>query len=611
MSGPVVLKIGGSVLTQADALPAAALEVYRELRRGHRVVAVVSASPGRTDALARQAERLAPVGPQPVGSGDPEHPADPAGPARRAYLATGEAEAAAALALQLAGDGVPVELVEGHRLGLRVVPPSKAPGGGAGRAPVPALAPVGAPCPVAWDPRAVLAALERAPVVVVPGFVGLDGAGRTALLGRGGSDLTAVVLAHRLGGRCRLLKDVDGWYERDPAAPGPPPRRYRSLSWRDAASRPAPVVQEQAVAYASGVELRVEVGRPGETPGTRLGPRTTRLAAPFQVPPPLRVTLLGLGTVGGGVCRHLDALRERYTLAAVLVRDPRRDRDVPVDPALLTDDPDEALAPPSDVVVELIGGLEAPHRFVGEALRRGRHAVTANKLLLAERGPELERRAGRAGLRLLASGAVGGGVPMLEAARRLAADPGILGFRGVLNGTTNFVLGRAADGRSLEEALAEARRLGLAEADPEADLSGRDAAAKTVLLCRAATGRWPPLGEVAAEPVGPSALAAARSGPGVVRQVARADLDGVRPRLRVGPEVLDPDDPLARVQGEDNALVLRLADGSEAVLRGAGAGRRPTALAVLADLEDLRREIAGDRGQAASRREPAVREAAE
>lgn len=347
-------------------------------------------------------------------------------------------------------------------------------------------------------------------------------------------------------------------------------------------------------------------------------PRSGRLPGPpaigAQPPPdpPLRVALLGLGTVGGGVYRHLAALPRRYSVVSVLVREADRPRDVQVAPGLLTDDPEEALAPDCDGVVELVGGLEAPLRFVTAALRRGRHVVTANKLLLAERGAELERRAREAGLRLLDSAAVGGGVPMLETVRRRAEAPGVVGFRGVLNGTTNFVLERVAAGASLEEALAEARRLGLAEADPGADLSGADAAAKTLLLCRAATGLWVSPERITVEALGPDALAAARNGRAVVRQVARAELD-VRPfRLTVAPEVVDPQDPLARIEGEDNALVLHLADGSEEVLRGPGAGRGPTALSVLSDLEELRREVsAAPRRRVAPRLRPAAREAAE
>ncbi|HSL82404.1 MAG TPA: homoserine dehydrogenase, partial [Thermoanaerobaculia bacterium] len=198
MSATTVLKLGGSILEGPETLAKASLEVYREVRAGRRVVAVVSAFRGRTDALAALAHHLAPGAP---------------GRSHRALLATGEAEATAALALQLDGDGVPAECVEGHRLGLRT------------RGDAADGEPVGCRLDV------VRAALERAPVVVVPGFVGVDEQQGTTLLGRGGSDLTAVFLARELRARCRLVKDVDGWFEDDPALPGPRPRRYARLAW--------------------------------------------------------------------------------------------------------------------------------------------------------------------------------------------------------------------------------------------------------------------------------------------------------------------------------------------------------------------------------------------
>lgn len=557
MSGDVVLKFGGSILAGPEALAAAALEVYREVRAGHRVVAVVSAFRGRTDALADLARRLAPGSP---------------GRSHCALLATGEAEATAALALQLDGDGVPAECLEGHRLGLRTR-------GDAADGE-----------PVGFDRAAVLAALARVPVVVVPGFVGVDEHQGTTLLGRGGSDLTAVFLAREIGARCRLVKDVDGWFVSDPGRRGAVPARYTHLGWDDAIASGAPVVQPKAVALARARDHEFAVGGLGTARPTVVGPGPTRLELAPERLAPLRVVLLGLGTVGGGVYERLAAQPDRYRIVSVLVRDRRRRRDVELDRALVTNDPAVALARPADVVVELVGGADDALGYLLEALRRGRHVVTANKLLLAGHGPELHGAATAAGLRLLSSASVGGAVPMLETVERLARFPGVRGFRGVLNGTTNFVLDRVADGMGFDRAVAEAQARGFAEADPRADLSGADAAAKAVLLARIASGRALTLDDVSVRGIDGAPPPELHAGAGLrVRLVARCLLgDDGSCRLSVAPEPVRADDPLGAVRDEENVMIVTAADGSETVLRGRGAGRRPTALAVLADLEDLR-----------------------
>lgn len=564
MSETVVLKLGGSILSGAESLAAASFEIYREVRAGNRVVAVVSAFRGRTDMLAALANDLSP------GCRSRSH---------CALLATGEAEAAAAVALRLEGDGIPSECFEIHRLALRTQ-------GDAADAE-----------PVGFERAALLAALDRVPVVVVPGFVGVDGDLGTTLLGRGGSDLTAIFLARELGARCRLVKDVDGWFDHDPAAPGPAPSHYVRLSWEDAVADGSPVVQHKAVVLARRWGQEVAVGTLGTARPTVLGRGPSIVEPPPEPPVPLRVTLLGLGTVGGGVYELLASQPDHYRIVSVLVRDPERPREVDHDPELVTADPEAALSIPSDVVVELVGGAGDALRYVGEALRSGRHVVTANKLLLAEHGLELERTANGSDLRLLGSAAVGGGVPMLETVERLARTQGIRGFRGVLNGTTNFVLDRLTEGVPFADAVAQAQALGFAEADPSADLSGADAAAKTVLLARVATGRSFTMRDVETEGIENVAAPAGGDGAGErLRLVARCtveDSGGVH--LSVGPETLPAGDPLAAVRNEENVLVVTLLDGSEIRVEGRGAGRRPTALAVVADLESLRLQAEAER----------------
>ncbi|HMB55429.1 MAG TPA: PLP-dependent transferase [Thermoanaerobaculia bacterium] len=242
MSSVCVLKLGGSVLTGDDALPAALAEIARHLDAGRRVVAVVSAQAGETDALLARAAALA---------------AAPRPPLLAALLATGEARSAAALALAAEASGLPAELLDAGGLALRVDDDGD-----------------GDPTPAGLATPQLSQRLERHRLVVVPGFVGVDGDGAPRLLGRGGSDATAIFLAGELAARCVLVKDVDGWYTADPRR-HPGAERYRTLSWDDAVGRPTPLVQPQAVRLARRRGTAFEVRGCGGGPGTLVGPRET------------------------------------------------------------------------------------------------------------------------------------------------------------------------------------------------------------------------------------------------------------------------------------------------------------------------------------------------
>ncbi len=233
-----ILKFGGSVLRDELHIRAAAEEVFRVVERGSRVVAVVSALDGTTDVLLEKARAYA---------------SKPHDFATALLLATGELTSAALLGLALDALGVRVETLDAAAVGL-----------GTTGDPLDAS-------PTSLDTEAVSAALSRARVVVVPGFVGRDEHGRTTVLGRGGSDLTALFFALHLGGACRLVKDVDGLYEWDPAAAGARPRRFATLSWGGALSLDGTIVQHKAVRMAREHRLGFEVGCLGGSGVTRVG----------------------------------------------------------------------------------------------------------------------------------------------------------------------------------------------------------------------------------------------------------------------------------------------------------------------------------------------------
>jgi homoserine dehydrogenase len=543
----VVLKFGSSVLRGPADLPWAVQQIYAHVRRGERVVAVVSAFAGVTDALYARAR---------------EHGADEC--ATAALVATGESESAALLALALDRCGVPARLLQPAGVQFRT------------RGPVLDAEPADV------DGESLRAALAQRPVVVFPGFCGLDDDGHTTLLGRGGSDLTALFLAEKLDARCVLVKDVDGLYERDPALPGPPPARFERLTWEDALRVGGKVVQPKTLRTARLHGRTIDITAIGAARTTVVGPHAPVLspAAPRR---PLRVVLLGLGTVGGGVHERLTQRPDLFEIAAIAVRDPSRHAARGVPPDLLTADPYAAIAADADVVVEALGGVSPAADLLHAALRAGRHVVTANKAALAAHYERFAPYLAGDAPRLRASASVGGAVPVLEAlAKANASGVRVTGVRGVVNGTCNYVLDRLAEGLELGAAIAEAQAAGYAEPDPTSDVSGQDAAHKLRLLVALASGAVPDrfdvqgLDEATAE-AQRDAIAAGR------RVKLVASWNGA---ARVGLESLAAGDPLARTRGEENAIELEFADGTRRLLTGRGAGRAPTTTAVVADLLD-------------------------
>jgi homoserine dehydrogenase len=565
----VVLKFGGSVLVDTDAIATAVHECYRWVRRGTKVVAVVSALGDTTDRLLTDARRYGHA---------------PSAAATATLVATGEATSAAHLWLGLDAAGLraialdPRDVglrVEGHLLDAR---------------------------PVAVDPTRIRAAFAPAggghAVVVVPGFVGVDAAGRVSLLGRGGSDLSALVIADALGARCRLVKDVPGLFERDPARPGPFARRFATVTFDDAARLDGAILQRKALEFARSRSLAFEVAALSDP----LDERVTIVGAPettFAVDRTrrrLRTAILGFGVVGRGVWQHLAREHDRFEIVGVAVRTPKRHGDA-LPPSLLRRGPvDLAHDPSIDLVVECLGGTDVALAAIEAALGRGAQVVTANKAVFARCAGAIDRAIAIGSLdgrtpRLRASAAVGGAAPCLETIERWANDRvagGIASFEGILNGTTNVILGRMARGATFDEALAEAQALGFAEGDPSADLDGHDACDKATLLARAAFGRVPARVEV-------EGIRAFCGGPACdglacadLRLVARATPDAITVRC----ERVEPGTPLDGVHDEWNRLVVRTRSGRVAIVEGKGAGRRPTAEAVVADAFDAWRDAA-------------------
>lgn len=317
-------------------------------------------------------------------------------------------------------------------------------------------------------------------------------------------------------------------------------------------------------------------------------------------PATLRIAVAGCGTVGGALldllAQHGHDLarraRVRFEVVRVLVRDASRPRSAAVPRALVTDDLEAFLATPADAVVEAIGGLDPAAAIARHALTRGRRLVTANKALLRCDGPALLALAARhrdAGAALDFEAAVGGGVPVVRLLRESLAGHGLQRIRGVLNGTTNYILSRIESGATYDEALRAAQRAGFAEADPSRDLSGLDAADKIAVLAWLGFDVDPSALEVRTTGLpAPGALARAvrdaRAQGGVIRVVATATRVGDGVYARVAPRLLAAADPLAQVRDEENAIQFTSESCGVVSVAGRGAGGSATASAILADL---------------------------
>jgi homoserine dehydrogenase len=318
----------------------------------------------------------------------------------------------------------------------------------------------------------------------------------------------------------------------------------------------------------------------------------------------ISIGLLGAGNVGAGVLRILeenrDAIEARLgasvNVARVLVRDVSRAREVDVPASLLTTDAEDVLGDPDiRVVVELIGGIEPARGLVLEALRRGKHVVTANKALLATHGKEIFEEAGTRGLAVYFEGSVAGGIPILRSLREGLASDLIVGLTGIVNGTCNFVLdAMTRKGLTYGAALAEAQAAGFAEADPTLDVAGKDAAQKLAILALVSFGQRVDPEAIYTEGitrVRPFDIKMARDLGYVIKSLAIATKQGEKLYLRVHPAMVPDTSVLAGVHGPYNAVLVDSAALGRSLYYGQGAGMMPTGMAVVSDIIEVCRNL--------------------
>ena len=326
----------------------------------------------------------------------------------------------------------------------------------------------------------------------------------------------------------------------------------------------------------------------------------------------IQIGIIGFGTVGSGVVR---ALRERPELIRrkagvdlvvkkICVRNLRKPRPVKVPPSLLTTRIQDLLRDPEiKIIVELAGGIEPAGSFILGALKAGKHVVTANKALLAEKGNTIFEVARRRGLAVQFEASVGGGIPIIKALREGLVSNRIDAIFGIINGTSNYILSEmTAENWDFRKALQMAKRYGYAERNPSLDIEGTDSAHKLSILALLGFGRSVSFKEICTEGIGritPNDVRYALELGYIIKLLAIAKRFGGTLDVRVHPTLIPKANPLALVSGVYNAITVRGDLVGDTIFYGRGAGQSPTASAVLSDLVDLGRMLASGNGAAA------------
>jgi homoserine dehydrogenase len=318
----------------------------------------------------------------------------------------------------------------------------------------------------------------------------------------------------------------------------------------------------------------------------------------------IRVGIIGFGNIGWGTAKVLmDNAAEierkvgsRVELVKIADLDITTPRPITVDSGILTTDANEILNDPEiDIVVELIGGVNPAKKFILQALRNGKHVVTANKELIAKHGPEIFNLAAERGVDFYFEGSVGGGIPIIGPLKTGLAANNVQEIMGIVNGTTNYILTKMAnDGRDFDDVLAEAQKAGYAEADPTSDIEGYDAKYKIAILASIAYTCQVNVDDIHAEGITKISRADMENAHElgyVIKLLAIAKYNDGKVQIRVHPTLIPAKHPLASVNDVFNAIFVRGDFVGDVMFYGRGAGSHPTGSAVAGDIMDIARNI--------------------
>jgi homoserine dehydrogenase len=508
----------------------------------------MSAQGDQTDVLMAEARR---IGPEGEAKNLPE------------LLQLGERRSAALLALALERIGAPAFVRQARDLGLTAE-------GSFTEARLTGL-----------NTPQLLQDLKDHDIVVMPGFVAIGEKDRAVLLGDGGADLTALYVADQLGVEAVLLKDVNGIYEVDPKS-NPETQRYEEISWEDAAKVAGPLIAPRALGFAAKNKVPFRVGMPGLPSYTRVGAKTGVMkSAPS--PKTLRIAMIGLGSVGGGVFRRVAAHADLFEIVKIMVRNPDKYIDQGYKPELLTTKFSELTASIPDIFIDVSGGIEPALSHCQVMLKSGVHVVSANKQAIAAGEQALMDLAVSNSAQLRFSAAAGGGMPVLEMCLREAGR--ITRVRALLNGTTNYMLDEIGKGRSYAEALQDAKDKGFAEEDPTSDVGGADAGAKIRLIAMLGFHETITLDDIPLDTI--AGFNPPEPAKGAWKRISTLwrDQNGFSSALQL--KDLSKNNFLAQADGEEAHAIFDFDDGDQYRIRGKGAGRWPTTESVMADLFDI------------------------
>jgi homoserine dehydrogenase len=557
-----VLKFGSSVLANPLQIHHAVHEVYRYVREGHRVIVIVSAIGNTTEKLIQLAEDI-------IDDKTEDKP-------EQAYanlLATGEIAASALFTLALDRAGIPALNLNYHFLKVQ------------------GLALDGEPHDL--NINSIENLFASCTALVVPGFIGSSAQNQIHLLGRGGSDYSALYTAWALQAtHCVLYKDTDGIYKEDPKQASKKNFCYQTLSYADCFKKHT-VIQHKALQFAQEKNLSFIVKTLNSEQGTKVGNFPSSVLTPTTTPHRrLRVALLGLGTVGLGVFKRLQALSDTFEIVGVAVKNLAKHP--LINPDLISDNIQTIVNRDCDIIIELIGGIEPAQQCIITALQQGKQVITANKSLIATQGNYLTKIAAEKNVGLYYSAAVGGSLPILETLKQLqhfSNPPVIKKITGVINGTCNYVLTKIRAGESYAAAVKAAQQAGFAEADPSFDVSGRDAAEKLTIISRLAFQADPEnLSIQGIEAINDQEVQTLAQQNQIVQLIATCSKTEKGINAAVAPVVLPVSHPLAKVKNADNCLLIETITGETLHLYGKGAGRWPTTEAVIADLLEIVRK---------------------
>ena len=319
----------------------------------------------------------------------------------------------------------------------------------------------------------------------------------------------------------------------------------------------------------------------------------------------INAALLGLGTVGTGVYKVMrnqkpemqQKLNTQLSVRHILVRNVEKHRDKVDDPTVLTTSFDEILEDPqTDIVIELMGGIEPAYTYIRSAIEAGKNVVTANKDLIADHGGEMMQLAEENHVELRFEAAVAGGIPIIGPLKSSLAANEIRTIMGIVNGTTNYILSKMTnEGMDYEDALAEATELGYAEADPTADVEGFDAGRKIAILATIAFHSRVTFRDVYTEgitKITAKDIAYAKTLGRVIKLIAMASNTPEGIEVKVHPMLIPETHPLASVSGSYNAVYVDGDAVEDVMFYGKGAGEMPTASAVMGDVFSVARRIA-------------------